>query len=993
MNATHDKLYDYVDGELTPDERSAFESHLKTCDMCRNELHALEDLQGRLASLPGEIQPKHDLWKEIEPNIESQLQPLASGLEKRRNGQQSESQQHRLSGGLQLTWYLRAAAVVLILVGAGIISFLLLKPPAAPVDSSSTTATSPLPQTTPTPRPDVQAKGTVPESHSQSPAEELALNQAARRNESAGTQLKGQRSGANDSLVAMKRIEGEVRLPLTSLTASRLGKIVGTISDEHGQPIAGATVQLAGLDRSVFSNAGGEFVLFNVPTGTYTLKAHGSGYREIDIPGVKIISGFTALVNFQLGSGTVTINDLLKNDDTRVSRFAAKSPNPLAGARDITLSQSEKRVDHAVPGQGNTGKIGGRIVDAQGQPVVGATVLVEGTQRGAATDPAGQYMILAVPIGTYSVKAVSVGYQTKVAANVRVAADSLTSLDFMMANDAIALQVVTITGEQPLVNHLTTSSTQTISSNVAAGIPVAKSVEDALKLQAGAVRRGNNLYLKGGRVEALRYDGFDADYGRVPPSPPPPNTEQYDNINENEYLDPFENPLSTFSIDVDNASYSNVRRFINAGQVPPKDAVRIEELVNYFSYDYPQPNGREPFSITTELAACPWNSSNKLLLVGLQGKKIASENIPPSNLVFLIDVSGSMNEPNKLPLVKSAFRLLVDQLREQDRVSIVTYAGNAGLVLPSTRGDQKGRILSAIEQLEAGGSTAGGAGLMLAYNVARENFTKEGNNRVILATDGDFNVGVSSDDGLVKLIEERRDQGIYLSVVGFGMGNYKDSKMEKLADKGNGNYAYIDNLQEARRVFVSQMAGTLFTIAKDVKIQIEFNPVNVKAYRLIGYENRMLAREDFNDDRKDAGELGSGHSVTALYEIVPADGGREYSKVDRLKYQADHQQTTGRHVDEILTIKLRYKPPTENESKLIAQIVPNDRQTAETASDNLKFAASVAEFGMLLRDSKFKASSNFDQVIRLAQNAKGPDADGYRAEFIRLVEACAVLVK
>ena len=349
------------------------------------------------------------------------------------------------------------------------------------------------------------------------------------------------------------------------------------------------------------------------------------------------------------------------------------------------------------------------------------------------------------------------------------------------------------------------------------------------------------------------------------------NTEQYNRIYDNEFLMAKDNPLSTFSIDVDTASYSNIRRFLNNNQLPPKDAVRIEEMINYFSYDYPQPKENEPFSVTTEVAACPWNKDHQLVLIGLQGRNVETANLPPSNLVFLLDVSGSMQDTDKLPLIKSAFRLLVDQLRPQDRVSIVVYAGSSGLVLDSTPGDQKQVILQAIDSLNAGGTTAGGEGIKLAYEIAKKNLMKDGNNRVILATDGDFNVGVSSDGDLIRMIEEKRNDGIFLTILGFGMGNYKDAKMEQLADKGNGTIAYIDNLLEAKKVFVSGLSGTLLTIAKDVKIQVEFNPTKIKAYRLIGYENRMLKKEDFNDDKKDAGEIGAGHSVTALYEIALAD--------------------------------------------------------------------------------------------------------------------------
>ncbi|MEW6125756.1 MAG: VWA domain-containing protein [Acidobacteriota bacterium] len=471
------------------------------------------------------------------------------------------------------------------------------------------------------------------------------------------------------------------------------------------------------------------------------------------------------------------------------------------------------------------------------------------------------------------------------------------------------------------------------------------------------------------------------------------NTEDYKKIDENEFLAVNENPLSTFSIDVDTASYSNVRRFINNGQLPPKDAVRIEELINYFKYNYPQPEGDAPFSISTELADCPWETSHKLVQIGLQGKNLDISKAPPSNLVFLLDTSGSMNSPDKLPLLKQAFKLLVNQLREKDHISIVAYAGSAGLVLEPTSGSNKEKILAAIERLEAGGSTAGGAGIQLAYNVAKENFIASGNNRVILATDGDFNVGVSSEGELVRLIEEKRQDGIFLTVVGFGTGNLKDSKMEQLADKGNGNYAYIDSVQEARKVFINEMGGTLFTIAKDVKIQVEFNPTRVQAYRLIGYENRLLKAEDFNDDRKDAGELGAGHSVTALYEIVPAGANAKLPKVDALKYQEKMTKLEAYASNEVMMIKLRYKAPQESDSKLLSRAVVDDRKNIESASVNFKFAAAVAEFGLLLRDSRFKANASHERCLELANQSRGEDEEGYRREFISLVEKSKDLLR
>lgn len=468
------------------------------------------------------------------------------------------------------------------------------------------------------------------------------------------------------------------------------------------------------------------------------------------------------------------------------------------------------------------------------------------------------------------------------------------------------------------------------------------------------------------------------------------NTEDYDNISENGFHKTADDPLSTFSIDVDAASYSNVRRFLNDNTLPPAGAVRVEELINYFKYDYPAPSGGDPFSINTEMATCPWNRDHKLVLIGLQGKKIPVENLPPSNLVFLIDVSGSMSDPLKLPLVKASLKLLVEQLREEDKISIVVYAGAAGMVLPPTPGSNKTAIRDALERLQAGGSTAGGEGIKLAYKTARENLLKGGNNRVILCTDGDFNIGVSSDDDLVRLIEKERESGVYLTVLGYGMGNYKDNKMQKLADKGNGNHAYIDGLSEAKKVLVSEFGGTLFTIAKDVKLQVEFNPARVQGYRLVGYENRLLNKEDFNDDKKDAGELGSGHTVTALYEVIPVGVKSPFLKdVDKLKYQ--QSKTKVNESAELMTVKFRYKAPEGGSSKLIEHPVVDGHIAFEKTSDNFRFAAAVAQFGMLLRNSEFKGTSSFAGVVRVASGAKGQDSEGYRKEFIKLVKKAALI--
>lgn len=465
--------------------------------------------------------------------------------------------------------------------------------------------------------------------------------------------------------------------------------------------------------------------------------------------------------------------------------------------------------------------------------------------------------------------------------------------------------------------------------------------------------------------------------------------ERYAEINENPFLEASRAPLSTFSIDVDTASYANVRRYLRNGQLPPKDAVRIEELINYFDYDYPQPVGDAPFSVSTETAVCPWNSKNRIVQIGLQGKKVSLDNTPPANLVFLLDVSGSMNSPDKLPLLKDGLRMMIDQLKPQDRVAIAVYAGSSGLVLPSTAVTDRGEILAALDSLEAGGSTNGGQGIQLAYTVAKNNFIPNGNNRVILATDGDFNVGMTGDDALVKLIEEKRNDGIFLSVLGFGTGNMNDSMMEKLSNKGNGNYAYIDSREEAKKALGNQVAGTLYTIAKDVKIQVEFNPALVAGYRLIGYENRLLAAKDFNDDKKDAGEIGAGHSVTAIYEVVPAGQKIENDGIE-LKY-SQPEKTDTRFSNELMTVKLRYKEPAGDTSKLLAMGVLDNVRSVDAASDNLKFASAVVQFGLLLRDSRYKGAANFGSAKQLASIASRQDARGYKSEFLELLNRASSL--
>jgi Ca-activated chloride channel family protein len=595
---------------------------------------------------------------------------------------------------------------------------------------------------------------------------------------------------------------------------------------------------------------------------------------------------------------------------------------------------------------------------SDGSAIPGVNVVLKGTKTGAVTDAQGKYK-LTVPAKGGTLVFSFLGYKAQ---EVKLGISNVVNIS--LVEDAQQLSEVVVVGY-----------------SLQGKVPGA-TIRNK-KYKAADSKSG----MGAGYAQPLMSSQYSVSEERVEPW----NTEAYNSISENIFHDALNNPLSTFSIDVDAASYSNMRRFINNGQQPPKDAVRIEEMVNYFDYDYQQPKGEDPFSIYTEISAAPWNAKHKLVHIGLQGKKIPTDNLPPSNLVFLIDVSGSMSDPNKLPLLVASFKLLVEQLREQDRVAIVVYAGAAGLVLPPTSGADKKTIIAALERLQAGGSTAGGAGINLAYAVAKENFKKDGNNRVILATDGDFNIGESSDAGMERLIEEKRKDGIFLTTLGYGMGNYKDSKMEVLADKGNGNYAYIDNILEAQKVLVNEFGGTLFAIAKDVKLQIEFNPAKVKAFRLIGYENRMLKSEDFNNDKKDAGELGSGHTVTALYEIIPSGVDSEFFKIDELKYQKTKIDRSAAHSDELMTVKFRYKKPDEEVSKLIVHTLL-DKETDKT-SENFRWSASVAAFGMMLRESEYIKNFTYDDVLMLAQGSKGEDKEGYRIEFINMVKSMGLVAK
>ena len=470
------------------------------------------------------------------------------------------------------------------------------------------------------------------------------------------------------------------------------------------------------------------------------------------------------------------------------------------------------------------------------------------------------------------------------------------------------------------------------------------------------------------------------------------NAETYKEIKENSFVAVAQQPVTTFSADVDRAAYANVRRIIGYGQIPPKDAVRIEEMVNYFDYDYPAPEegSASPLRVSPELAPAPWNPNHLLLRIGLQAKKIDLAKAPPSNIVFLIDVSGSMDEENKLPLLQSSFKMLLGQLRPDDKVAIVTYANGTKVALPSTSVKDKEKIIKVLDNLYASGGTSGGKGIQLAYEQAQKSFIKNGNNRIILATDGDFNIGINNTTDLEKFIEKQRESGIYMSVLGFGMGNYRDDMAETIADKGNGNYAYIDNITEAKKVLVNELSGTLFAVAKDVKLQLEFNPKYVKEYKLIGYENRMLANEDFTNDKKDAGEIGAGHTVTALYELVPSDG----KVAQSLRYQSQELNEKGKG-NELGFLKIRYKDPKVKDAKSVEITEPlifNKKALKETSTD-YRFAASVAEFGILLRDNSNKANATYDQVIELAEGAIGKDPEGYRKEFVRLVKSVKMLPK
>lgn len=583
-----------------------------------------------------------------------------------------------------------------------------------------------------------------------------------------------------------------------------------------------------------------------------------------------------------------------------------------------------------------TMKVTGTVADEQGDPIIGVTVAIEGTSVGTITDMNGKYTI-DVEKGKVLVFSY-VGLKTK---KVKV---NKPVIDVVLEDDDARLEEVVVMGYGTQKKMALTGS-----------------VSHVVNSPSG-------------------YYSYDQQ-----------NNEEYESFSDNSFKSPLKDALSTFSIDVDVASYSNMRRMINQGRMPNMDAIRTEELINYFDYDYPQPTGNDPVRVTAEIGDCPWNKQHRLVKLGLKAKEMDKDNLPPSNLVFLIDVSGSMSGATRIDLVKSSMKLLVNNLRETDNVSIVTYANGVDVRLESTSGKEKSKIIGVIDGLIASGGTSGGRGIQLAYEQAKKNFRKDGNNRIILCTDGDFNIGPSNPDELKKLIEKERNSGVYLSILGYGMGNYKDNRMQALSQAGNGNHAYIDNIQEANKVLVKEFGSTMHTIAKDVKLQLEFNPAKVQAYRLIGYETRLLAAEDFNDDKKDAGEMGVGHTVTAMYEIVPVGVKSNVYDVDPLKYQKQQKKAEENGMPDLFTVKMRYKNPDSNKSQLFEQAIVD--KGGNNVSSDFNFAASVVMCSQLLRDSQYKGDTTYDDVIKLAKSSLGNDKDGYRSEFVRLMEVVKGLSK
>ena len=619
-------------------------------------------------------------------------------------------------------------------------------------------------------------------------------------------------------------------------------------------------------------------------------------------------------------------------------------------------------------------RISGEVKDTAGDPIIGVSVVVKGTTTGTVTDIDGKYTIDVQQKGTLVFA--FIGFNTK-----EVKIGSKTVIDVVLEESAALLEECVVVGYSVQERRSVTGSI----ANVSTKKDKNKNIRETPPSPPMSSPSPSVAYNMGSKVSGVEVEQADRAYV----TPVTYGSEEYGSYKENRFISPLSEALSTFSIDVDTESYTNFRRFINQGQKPSKDAIRIEEFINYFKYNYDEPTKADPVKVTTEVGECPWDSQNRLVRIGVKAKEIAKEDLPSSNLVFLIDVSGSMSGATRLELVKSSMKMLVNTLRDNDRVAIVVYASEVGEKLASTPGSDKQTIKNAIDALSAYGSTNGAGGIQKAYEIAEKNFIKGGNNRIILCSDGDFNVGASSPQALEEMIEQKRQSGVFLSVLGYGMGNYKSNRMQVLAEKGNGNAFYIDNIQEANRVLVQEFSGTLYTIAKDVKLQLEFNPAKVQAYRLVGYESRLLAKEDFNDDTKDAGEMGVGHTVTALYEIIPVGvKSNMYGKVDDLKYQAPAKPISNMGLTdspELLTVKLRYKQPDGDKSvKMELPVVDNGKN--EVSSD-MRFASAVAMFGQLLKGSDFKGSATYQKAIDLARSGISNDKDGYKAEFVRLAEA------
>jgi Ca-activated chloride channel family protein len=713
-----------------------------------------------------------------------------------------------------------------------------------------------------------------------------------------------------------------IAMLITFLSFGQGKTITGVVSDKSG-PLPGANIVVKKTTRSTQTDFNGKYTI--KATEGEVLVFSFTGYTSKEIKVSKAL-----VINVKLESGTTLEEVVVEGYQYNTKKSTVMAQSTIV-SKDYYYKNSKVKPNAANVKSVNEKVVGINITHASGKPGTSNIIIRGNSTINSTTEPL--YIIDGVPTKTEDFKSL----KPNDVESTEVLKDA--SATALYGNKA-ANGVVTIKTKNGKQQNLTPKQ-------------LAKKLKELDKIDNTPI------------VE--------------------PNDEDYDNFVENAFESPKTAPLSTFSIDVDNASYTNVRRFINNGQAVPKDAVRVEEMVNFFKYQYPQPANEHPFSINTEYSSCPWNTDNQLVRIGLQGKNIPTNNLPASNLVFLIDVSGSMSDINKLPLVKESLKVLVQQLRDEDKISMVVYAGAAGLVLPPTSGSQKQTIIDALDKLSSGGSTAGGAGIQLAYKTAEENFLKGGNNRVILATDGDFNVGASSDSDMQTLIEDKRKSGVFLTCLGYGMGNYKDSKMETLADKGNGNYAYIDNIQEANRFLGKEFKGSMFAIAKDVKIQIEFNPAHVQAYRLIGYENRKLRPEDFKNDAIDAGELGSGHTVTALYEIIPTGvKNKFFEETDKLKY-TKVEPTGTKFNNELATIKFRYKKPDGDKSIEMVQVI--DNKVENTVSNDFKFSSAVAWFGLKLRDSKLVINKSSSDIKKLATAGLAYDDQGYRAEFVRLVDA------